>query len=285
VLRTIREDGGPALYVNGPRSGSEPRDRLVLLLTVDEGGGCPGEIAVALRLGDGGLITGEERYRRVDALRRCTDADTRPTGWWDEVSVPDPRTVTRTGAVTAQAQEVAIWNGSDGLEKLVGWGLQRYADAALVPPIATSVTFVPKGDDPWGRHGFAHGSKAGDVALPFTADDACGDDEACADWPTWAKATTLHELAHLWLVRSLSEAAKAEFLQRRGLTWSDPALPWAQQGSEVAAETVAWGLMDEPSRVDLRLEGPSCQRLAEDFSLLTNAVADGRACADSVGPG
>jgi hypothetical protein len=283
VLRTIRDEGGPALYINGPSARSEPRDRMVLLLTVDDGKGCPGEVAVVLELG-GGTITAEERYHRVDALRRCLEADALPAGWWDEVSVPDPRAITRSGTLSAQAQEVAIWNGSDGLEEWVGWGLQRFADAALVPPIPTSVTFVPNGDDPWGRYGFAHGSKAGDVALPFTSDAACADAD-CSDGPAWAKAATLHEFAHLWLVRSLSDAAKAEFLQRRGLTWSDPDLPWAQQGSEVAAETVAWGLMNEPSRVDLRLGAPSCRQLADDFSLLTNAVPDDRACADSVGAG
>ena len=93
VLHTIPEDGGPAAYATGDPS----VDRRVLLVTVDDGGGCPGEMAVALWLNDDERIVREERYHRVDAMRRCSDPDALPEGWWDAVTVPGPPRIRRTG--------------------------------------------------------------------------------------------------------------------------------------------------------------------------------------------
>lgn len=287
-LHTIPDQGGPAYY--GDRI---PPQLVVLLLTVDEEGGCPGEVAVALRIA-GGTITHEERYHRVDAVRRCATATATatasatasalPTGWWDQVTAPDPHAVTRTGTVTAQGRPVAVWNGTGGLQRLLRWGLQRFADDALAPPLPTSVTFLPDVEDARARYGFEHGSDAGDIALPFTAADACAD-SVCDRWTAWTKAATLHELAHTWLTRYATAAATARFLRATGLIWSDPARPWSQQGAEVAAETLTWGLMDQPYRVDVRLGTPSCTQLAHDFLLLTGADPDPRACAEPAPPG
>ena len=94
VLHTIPEDGGPAAYATG-----DPWvNRRVLLLTVDDGGGCPGEMAVAVWLDGEDRIVREERYHRVDALRRCSDPEALPAGWWDAVTVPGPPRIRKTGA-------------------------------------------------------------------------------------------------------------------------------------------------------------------------------------------
>lgn len=65
------------------------------------------------------------------------------------------------------------------------------------------------------------------------------------------------------------------------MVWSDETLPPAEQAAWRAAETIAWGLMDEPYIVDARMSAPSCQALAADFMALTSTFPDPRSCADS----
>jgi hypothetical protein len=274
VRHIIADAGGPAFYGNGYS------DRGVELLTVDDGSGCPGEIAVALWFDDeDGLIVREERYHRVDALRRCTDPADLPTGWWDAVTVPDPTAITRTGMLDVRGEQVAIWNGTPELEQLLSWGLERFAHAALPLPIPTSVTFLGPEGDPEARYGFVHGGDAADIAVLVTTDQLCPDG-TCQEWPVEAKAATLHQLAHLWLAVNVAPLIGDTFAQERGMAWSDPGLPWAEQASELAAETLTWGLMDQPYLVDARLGAPSCQALAADFQELTGAFSDPLSCAE-----
>ena len=274
VRHTIADEGGPAVYGNGDG------DRLVQLLTVDDGSGCPGELAVAFWLeGQRGLIVREERYHRVDALRRCTDPADLPSGWWDAVTVPDPAGITRTGMLDVRGEQVAIWNGTPELEQLLSWGLGRFADAVLPAPIPTSVTFLAPDGDPEARYGFVHGGDATDIAVLVTTDQACPDEE-CPRWPTAVKAAVLHQLARVWLAENLPQVSADEFAQERGMVWSDPGLTWAEQATELAAETLTWGLMDEPYLIDARLGALSCKALAADFQELTGALPDLRSCAE-----
>jgi hypothetical protein len=71
-----------------------------------------------------------------------------------------------------------------------------------------------------------------------------------------------------------------EFLASHDMAWHDMGLPWGQQGKERAAETIAWGLMDQPYRVDPRLGPLTCAQLTADFQTLTNTTPDPRACAE-----
>ncbi len=274
VRHAIADEGGLAVYGNGDG------DRLVQLLTIDDGSGCPGEMAVTLWLeGEGGLIVREERYHRVDSLRRCADPADLPTGWWDAVTVPDPAGITRTGMLDVRGEQVAIWSGTPELEQLLSWGLGRFADAVLPAPIPASVTFLPPEGDPEDRYGFVHGGDATDIAVLVTTDQACPDGE-CQRWPTPVKQAVLHQLAHVWLTENLREWDEEDFAEERGMVWSDPGLTWAEQATELAAETLTWGLMDEPYLVDERLGAPSCQALAKDFQELTGAVPGLRSCAE-----
>jgi ATP-dependent DNA ligase len=97
----------------------------------------------------------------------------------------------------------------------------------------------------------------------------------------------LHELAHLALtpwpyaghpVQKADGRSGEQFAAEHGLAWSDPAAPWQQQAGEVAAEALAWGLMDEPDQVDSRMGRPTCAALARDFTALTHTTPDPRAC-------
>jgi hypothetical protein len=148
----------------------------------------------------------------------------------------------------------------------------------------------PAEGDRWDAWGFLTGSDAPDLGLPFTADEACPD--APCQWPTSVRAATLHEFAHLWLTPKFYSGRASydlprnsitrveEFLAAHDLTWHDPDLPWAQQGAERAAETIAWGLMDQPYTVDPRLGPLTCEQLATDFQTLTYSLPDPRACAE-----
>jgi hypothetical protein len=280
VLHTIPEDGGPAAYATG----NPLIDRRVLLLTVDDGGGCPGEMAVVLWLDDEDRVVREERYHRVDALRRCTDPDALPVGWWDAVTVPGPPQIRQTGTLAGGSPERAspriVWNGTPDLERLVTWAQQRFADAVLPVPFPDYVTFLPPGADAATRYGFTAVGDTMDVALEYTEAQACPDGD-CAQVPTWVKAATLHQLARVWFAENLREWDETTFARERGLVWSDETRPPAEQAAWLAAETVAWGLMDEPYVVDARLGAPSCQALAADFQELTGAFPDPRSCAGS----
>ena len=74
TLHEIPGGGGPAYYLGGEQSrlAAKKVDWMVMLLSVDDGSGCPGDMAVALSLDDEQRITHEERYHRVDSLGRCT---------------------------------------------------------------------------------------------------------------------------------------------------------------------------------------------------------------------
>lgn len=57
------------------------------------------------------------------------------------------------------------------------------------------------------------------------------------------RETVLHELAHAWAQQNVVGTARAEFLERRGLTtWDDHAFPWGERGTEHAAEIVTAAL-------------------------------------------
>jgi hypothetical protein len=149
--------------------------------------------------------------------------------------------------------------------------------------------------DRWETIGFLTGSDAPDLGLPFTGPEACPDG-ACR-WSTAVRAATLHEFAHLWLTPKRysgrasydpprmwkSKTRITKFLEAHDLAWHDPALPWGHQGGERAAETVAWGLMDQPYTVDARLGPLTCAQLTADFQTLTNTTPDPRACAEPGG--
>ena len=81
----------------------------------------------------------------------------------------------------------------------------------------------------------------------------------CDQVPVWVKAATLHQFARAWLAEYLRDGET--FAEERGMVWSDPTRPPAEQAAWRAAETIAWGLMDEPYVVDARLAPPPARRL------------------------
>jgi hypothetical protein len=290
----IPDDAGEAAFIAGAYgAGIGGADRLVLLLDVPGQGGCPGAVAVVLWLDADQRISREERLHRIDAVRRCTTPDQRPRGWWESTRSPTTQPIIRTGTLNPGRHDIAIWNGDPRIDPIIDWARQRFAHRGLPPPDPTSVTFLPPAEgDRWDEFGFLTGSDAPDLGVPFTAAEACPD-EPCR-WPGAVRAATLHEFAHLYLAPSVYggmpsyEAPRSltrveEFLAAHDLTWHDSRLPWGQQGNERAAETIAWGLMDQPYTVDPRLGSLTCAQLTADFQTLTNTTPDPRACAETGG--
>ena len=48
--------------------------------------------------------------------------------------------------------------------------------------------------------------------------------------------------------------------------------------ADLAARIIAWGLMDEPYPVPESIAGMTCEQLAADFTTLTSAPTQSRAC-------
>lgn len=56
-----------------------------------------------------------------------------------------------------------------------------------------------------------------------------------------------HELGHAWTAWNLSETEVASYVDSWQLdSWADSDTPWRRRGSEHAADTIAWGLADDP---------------------------------------
>ncbi len=119
---------------------------------------------------------------------------------------------------------------------LTEWALARFDQAGLaLPPLVISFH-----DD---RH------VCGEHFGVFRAGDPARVDICGFNWDRFvvtAKKTVLHELAHAWTEQTLTEEAREQFLALRGLdTWGDDEFPWEEQGSEQAAEVIAWALIDQ----------------------------------------
>jgi hypothetical protein len=276
-LREIPGGQDAAVYaLHNPWVADQPLDMVVLLLDLPGDGACQPHVGVALWLDDDGRITREERYHRVDAVRACLDMKGLPSGWWQSLSRP---TATVTGTVAVAGNEVTIWNGTPQREGLLRWALQRFADAGLPAPAPTSVTFLPPVADPWTAYGFDPGTP--DLVLPSTA--AGCDAQGCRDWPSPERAFALSALARHWTATDASLARLAVFAEAHGLAWAGGGVAQSQPAVELAAATVAWGLMDQPYDVADAIAGSTCEQLAADFQALTRAITAGAACPPSGG--
>jgi hypothetical protein len=143
---------------------------------------------------------------------------------------------------------------------LTDWALSRFQQAGLeLPPLAVAFH-----DSKQPCEGYVGLYRSGDTPRV----DICG-----FNWDRFLitpKKTLLHELAHAWAGANLSEEAKERFVRFRHLpTWGDDRFPWGEQGSEQAAEIIAWALLDE-ELVMAHIQNTDPQRLARAYELLTS---------------
>lgn len=122
----------------------------------------------------------------------------------------------------------------DPAAELLTWARTRYEQAGLsVPEVSVDVH-----DDRTGCRGHVAVFIATE---PLPEIHLCFDDDAP---PLLRQRVALHELAHAWVHQHVSDEDIRTFLEIRDLEhWHDPA-PWYQQGTEHAAEIMAWGLLE-----------------------------------------
>jgi hypothetical protein len=255
-----------------------PDGALVALITdADHGQGCPGRQVAVLEV-SGGSIRSERRLRAIDDVRRCVDDP--PGGWWDVLVEPEPLD-TITGHVRVAGARVPVRGSSPAMDAALAWAIGRFVVAGLSAPALGSVTFASA----TGRCGDVAGRidqrrcPPADVLLCLDEDQVCAD-AACTAYRFAARATMLHELAHVWETDALGEADRAAYLELVGLgSWMGAQVPWEQRGGERAAEVLMWGLLEREVPL-VRFGAPSCGQLRAEFVELTAAEPLWGACVD-----
>lgn len=261
------ERRGPAVFV-GPNSAA-----IGLEATLADG--CAAQLMVHLTL-DGQTISSEERLPTADTVRRCFGDEAPGDGWWNSLTIPVPVDQQVTGSVvTGDGESITIVNGTPELESLLEWGLDRFALSGLATPRLASVTFgpIPACASAPGRVTETQDDSL-DLVLCTDVYAACLPDRAsCTEFRSSDQLALLHELGHAWLIDNVDDQIQAEFLAVHGLSfWRDAAAPWHQRGVERAAETIAWGMLEE--RIELvRISNPPCTDIATGYELLTGTVS------------
>lgn len=252
----------------------EGPEEIRFLAEADDGSGCPGLMGVAMAL-EGDLVIWERRYHDVAAIRRCYEPSRLTSGWWDRFETPDTMVIEKTGTVVYGTLDVDVYNGTPPLDGFVSWGFSRFEAAGLpIPRTVESLTFLRARTTCRNVAGLAAmESTETNIVLCATADDICTGD-GCRRWSVKGRRAWLHELAHAWLREHVDGSTRAAFLERTGLPrWFDDG-PWRQRGVERAAETISFGLMDEPVVLVPGLHG-DCETRDDGFRILTgtNPVA------------
>ncbi len=272
TLDSLADFGGPADFAAGNptwRDDPPPLETQVLLVTVDDGRGCPGHLAIVLDLDADGLIVAGHRHHRVDDLVRCTGG-VLPAGWWDEVTLPPAVTIELTDTLDVAGHAVEVFNGTEGLSGLVEWAFGRFTAAGLPTPVVNSVTFLERRTDKCDE--FVGLIADREVTLCFQTAICVGD--GCDRWTDAARTTTLHELAHAWIDDHVSTDTRKAFLELAGLeSWASADVAWGDRGVELAASTMAWGLLDVESSLNPKLGPRTCAELTELFNLLVGGNA------------
>lgn len=212
--------------------------------------GIPAEACVAVRVGDAD-------HGFCDPLV-VEGADWTPT-----------EVVIRTATVAYGELSVRVFNGNPVLHDFLLWGLQRYESAGLPLPRVTSVTFLYDPEVCRGAGGLAARTESGtDITFCSRPGEVC-EDEDCTRWHRRYRHLWLHELAHAWLDDNVDDPTRQRFLELVEMErWSDHDDPWTRRGVERAANTIAYGLIDEPVTLAFSFQG-TCEQRDQGFRLLT----------------
>lgn len=145
------------------------------------------------------------------------------------------------------------------IDEMIAWALDLFDEAGMeLPPLR----IVHHGDDTTPCNGGDGMHRPGE---PRNVVELCTNDATFA-----TQAMVLHELAHAWVDHNVGPERRAEFQALRGYThWHDyEAAAWHENGTEQAAEIVAWGLFDRPMSM-VRINGNSCAELEAGYRTLT----------------
>ena len=156
-----------------------------------------------------------------------------------------PAGTTRTNLTEAQAQLV-----DSGIELLETAGLRLSG---------IDIVGYREVDGCYGRGGAAidHGLRT-EVRICVDGDGPTD------DW------TVIHELAHAWEHRNITDETRDVFLELRGLdAWRDG--EWHERGAEHAAEILVWGVIDREV-LPVRVQPYGCEDLLEGYVTLTGSA-------------
>jgi hypothetical protein len=260
-LTTIPGTDDPALYVDHRVPAAVTTVGLVM--APDEPAACPGRMTVVLELVEG-RITRERRLRELGDVRRC-EADP-PAGWWEKLHDATPPAAER---VTVLPDGTEVLGATPAMVGLVDWALGRFRSAGLSDVGLASVTFASGTARCDGIAGTViDGARGAEVLLCLDEADVCPAAD-CGTSTFAARATVLHELAHVWEANELDDGDRERYLARTELaTWFGAEVGWAARGGERAAEVLMWGLLDQEVPLP-RLGRPPAEQLASEFRLLT----------------
>lgn len=158
------------------------------------------------------------------------------------------------GAVAVRP-DVVVHGGAPAEIALVGWAVARYERAGLeLPPL--EVYFHEDTSGCRGRLGFYEGGRV-ELCLGLILNLV-------------PRQTILHEMAHAWGERALTDVLRARFMELRHVdTWASWDEPWPERGWEQAAEIVAWGVGDRVLTPVIPDNSPEDVRTA--YELLTGS--------------
>ncbi len=156
----------------------------------------------------------------------------------------------RDGQATIASQpRTVVFGGTQTQRATADWAIARFEEAGLiVPPLAIHL----HSDPAWckGHRGIFN---AGEQRVDVCVEEA---------------GVMLHEIAHAWNWVNLTDTQRAEYVRQGGFeSWDEPDTPWLDRGSEDAADTISWALLDEPI-TGFTADGPIARANAS-YRLLT----------------
>lgn len=202
----------------------------------------------------------------------------------DSVSSVISTTTTATATTTTQAAEgpefagdlfltpggaeIVVINGSPDLLTLLEWSYSRFVLAGIDEPIVEVISFDAKLPECEGLAGWISSDDEIAINVCLSAERLCRDVNGVV-LTSAGKLCVLHELAHAWAFDNLTEETESEFMSFVSVdVWNDSSFRWHERGVEVAADTLAWGLMDQQLRM-VRLSEPGYDYLRDGFLILT----------------
>jgi hypothetical protein len=170
---------------------------------------------------------------------------------------PAPTTATSTSSGERPALELIGLSG-DQLE-MVSHAVALFAESGLVlPPLVV--------------HGHSDTAGCGDHDGLHRQHTGWSEIDLCVADPHSPAVmhTVLHELAHAWAADALTDERRAAFRELRGFEfWQNyAAAAWEHNGTEQAAEIIAWGVNDRPAAT-VRIDHVSCGELQAGYIALT----------------
>lgn len=174
--------------------------------------------------------------------------------------------------LTPAGQIVELVHASDDAVALVDWAFSRFAVAGVSEPIVQQLDFAADSPECDGLGGWAiTGDGFADITVCLPVDRVCRQVNGLL-LTIPGKVCILHELSHAWLSQNASASVREEFVELvSAKAWRSPDVSWSDLGAEQAADTMAWGLMDEPVEI-LGRAMPSCDLRQSGFAMLTGST-------------